>query len=313
VTPDNRSLQRVLTASPPDNDRDWDGQLSPHPTTNAGERFDMRTECNNGRIDAGEDCDGSKLDGKTCTDFGFAAGTLGCVQCKFDTSQCNDCGNGVADKGERCDGTDLRGRTCTKLGYTRGTLGCASDCTLDESSCEELQITGTGTATRDCYLEWSVINPGARVRRRRPSSKQRCTDNDPSCDLDGGTLDACTYRVHLCFNREDSRLKRCRPRQISGFKLLRPSAADPTQQANALALLDAASALGTSTRDGETVVFETAVSTPDVCSPPASIVVPVDVRAGAPPRKGRLVIKAVAADSRGRRDKDQIKLDCRPR
>ena len=36
-----------------------------------------------------EECDGSALGGKTCVDFGFTQGTLGCTAlCKFDLTQC---------------------------------------------------------------------------------------------------------------------------------------------------------------------------------------------------------------------------------
>lgn len=56
--------------------------------------------CGNGAIDAGEDCDGSELAGKSCQDFNdssgkkYASGSLACHplghknQCRFDTSGC---------------------------------------------------------------------------------------------------------------------------------------------------------------------------------------------------------------------------------
>ncbi|MFH1591826.1 MAG: hypothetical protein ABIB47_00460, partial [Candidatus Woesearchaeota archaeon] len=48
-------------------------------------------ECGNGRIDAGESCDGNNLGGKTCqtVDSKFTGGDLKCnVECKFDTREC---------------------------------------------------------------------------------------------------------------------------------------------------------------------------------------------------------------------------------
>jgi hypothetical protein len=45
--------------------------------------------CGNGKIDAGESCDGPDVGGKTCVDFGKNAGYLACTSnCTFDTSGC---------------------------------------------------------------------------------------------------------------------------------------------------------------------------------------------------------------------------------
>ena len=46
--------------------------------------------CNNDDVlDAGEQCDGTDLDGKDCTTFGYTGGTLSCTgSCTFDTSAC---------------------------------------------------------------------------------------------------------------------------------------------------------------------------------------------------------------------------------
>jgi len=45
--------------------------------------------CGNGQIDSGEQCDGSNLNGQTCTSLGFAGGTLSCYSnCTFNTSSC---------------------------------------------------------------------------------------------------------------------------------------------------------------------------------------------------------------------------------
>jgi len=47
------------------------------------------TECGNSKLEEGEDCDGTKLGGETCTGLGFTGGTLKCADdCTFDTSKC---------------------------------------------------------------------------------------------------------------------------------------------------------------------------------------------------------------------------------
>jgi hypothetical protein len=60
--------------------------------------------CGNGKIDSGEDCDGTNLGGKTCKDFGFTGGTLVCksTDCTFDTSGCTG-GPGVCDNDGVCE------------------------------------------------------------------------------------------------------------------------------------------------------------------------------------------------------------------
>ncbi len=52
---------------------------------------DYNPRCGDNRINQpSEECDGSRLGGKTCGDFGFTEGTLSCTsQCKFNTNQCS--------------------------------------------------------------------------------------------------------------------------------------------------------------------------------------------------------------------------------
>jgi hypothetical protein len=44
--------------------------------------------CGDGVIEGDEDCDGNNLGGATCASFGFTSGTLNCVACSYDTSNC---------------------------------------------------------------------------------------------------------------------------------------------------------------------------------------------------------------------------------
>lgn len=46
--------------------------------------------CGNGRLDPGEQCDGTNLFGRTCKDLGFVGGTLACKDCLFDNRGCHE-------------------------------------------------------------------------------------------------------------------------------------------------------------------------------------------------------------------------------
>ncbi len=57
--------------------------------------------CGDGVIDVGEQCDGTNLGGKTCSDYGFTSGSLSCTgSCTINTSGCTS------------------GTTCTHNGFT---------------------------------------------------------------------------------------------------------------------------------------------------------------------------------------------------
>jgi len=58
--------------------------------------------CDNGQLDAGEECEGEDLGGQTCTTIvgGYTGGTLACgASCRYDTIGCilPSCGDGVLD------------------------------------------------------------------------------------------------------------------------------------------------------------------------------------------------------------------------
>ncbi len=103
-------------------------------------------KCGNGKLDSGEKCDGTILNGKTCADIvGLGStGTLSCdSSCQFNTTKCTasrGCGNGTLEDGEQCDGTTFINdvKTCKAYApsvYSSGTLKCSDNCQVDTSSC----------------------------------------------------------------------------------------------------------------------------------------------------------------------------------
>lgn len=105
--------------------------------------------CGDGVVAGGEECDGTNLNGESCTSLGYDSGTLRCATCAFDTSRCVStgpvCGNGLIESGEVCDGANVNGLSCISFGLSGGTLGCASDCLdYDYTGCAADPVCGDG-------------------------------------------------------------------------------------------------------------------------------------------------------------------------
>ncbi len=57
------------------------------------------SQCGNGTVEPGEECDGTNLNNETCESLTGYAGPIRCSDCSFDTSQCT-CGDGSCDAWE---------------------------------------------------------------------------------------------------------------------------------------------------------------------------------------------------------------------
>lgn len=119
-----------------------------YPSTDTVNRCKINTttcsQCGNNLLDAGETCDGTALNSKTCQTQGFDGGTLTCMNATvpgncgaFNTTACYRCGDGnINPPGESCDGLNLGTATCSTVpgGFNRGTLSC-SGCGFNTSQC----------------------------------------------------------------------------------------------------------------------------------------------------------------------------------
>jgi len=108
--------------------------------------------CGNGRLDAGELCDGSDLNEQTCQKLNFYRGDLACTKyCTYDIRGCDGfCGDGLLEEPEECEGFDLSEQTCQSFGYYRGLLSCGDDCRIDLSGCEERCGDGVVNGPEQC-------------------------------------------------------------------------------------------------------------------------------------------------------------------
>jgi hypothetical protein len=299
-TPDNRALQRIALSGK--NRSDWTSVLDPVLANNAGATGMLpATLCGDDIISQGEECDGTALAGATCASLGFAKGKLTCKQCHYDTTECTTCGNDAINGKEECDGGDLGERTCASLGYTGGTLACTETCKLTMAACDpSFFVVGGGLPKTDCLGEWRIANTtGGPNIKGKTTPRQTCKDGDAGCDADGAANGTCVFTVAPCFNRADARLAKCPAGSISGWTLLgKVDAANPTSAS----LVSAVAALGTSTVEGVTVTFVSALGKADACT--EAVAVPV-------PAGSKLALRARTAGLGGKpKDADLLKLSC---
>jgi len=98
--------------------------------------------CGNGIVEEGEQCEGG-VGAKTCEYFGFDNGSLSCVKCMYNTSQCRgiegnySCEDGHFNPGEQCDPPDFSITKCNEMSasFVSGALSCDENCMLSTESC----------------------------------------------------------------------------------------------------------------------------------------------------------------------------------
>jgi cysteine-rich repeat protein len=241
-----------------------------------------RTDCRPAR------CGDTVIDSDETCDDGNLTSCDGCdATCQTEVAL--GCGNGLAlpGCGEQCDD---------------GNLGDGDGCS---PTCQNELISGGGSAKFDCLTAWSVDNPSNTPRLGSDGSfnrKQRCNDNDPACDFDGGAVGSCTFQLRMCGNV--TALASCVPSpQLASWKLDRPSERDAQKSAVAAAVVDAL----TGSVPGAIV----GPRGTDLCSATVAVVVPLAGHAGRF-RAGKRSLRTTAQDYAGTKDIDKLDLRCLP-
>ena len=174
--------------------------------------------CGDGKMQPGEECDGTDVAGRTCLNFDYYTGALACSEdCKLDFSACNaggSCGDGIIQVafGESCDDQALGEATCTSIGHAGGVLACAADCTFDVSGCAVCGDEVISEPFEDCEdddLQGASCENLGYYGGSLACSDQTCTYDTSNCETFGwcgdGTIqqsrescDGANLNGHTC-------------------------------------------------------------------------------------------------------------------
>ena len=149
--------------------------------------------CNNGKIESGEDCDGTQfVDNKnTCSawDDKYTSGSVSCNNCKVDLSKCSTtstpvCGNGKIESGEDCDELQFvdNKTECSAWDskYKSGSVSC-NKCKVDYSKCSTLECTEDSAECVEKEFSIKKCIDGKYVTEKCPDEKPYCKTDAEAC------------------------------------------------------------------------------------------------------------------------------------
>jgi len=195
-----------------------------------------------------------------------------------------------------------------RISVTRKAPG-ADDCNAGAAACSP---GGKLTGRTECLLEMRVSPTPPPDASGAPASKVVCTEGDPACDLDPDTENAeCLFEMALCINNADPRLTACVPSDVSELRVTSPRATSLLQtDRDARAALDAVigGASGLALPKGAPL----ANATPDLCTAPIELHVPLKQLGSGALRPGRMKVSVKARASDRRSDPDTLTLQCLP-
>ena len=147
--------------------------------------------CGDSLVEDDEECDTDKLNGKSCADMGFGAGTLKCSSsCVFDTSECVECDSDIhcakrSDRKTKCENQVcvkppvVNEPECTKDKPCKVGFYCHEDASMPElNKCEAqsvCEVNGCLDVQTLCYnVNWNT--PGMAELCPKGCKDNKCTD-----------------------------------------------------------------------------------------------------------------------------------------
>lgn len=150
--------------------------------------------CGDNIAEGEEECDGTDLRGESCESLNLGTGTLGCIDCHYDTSGCSNpqlCGNNTVNNNEDCDGTDLDGQTCESLNLGTGNLLCDSDCNFDTGGCSGQADCGNALIEYPETCDGTNLGNATCESIGQPSGVLACLGDCTDFDISGCVGDQC--------------------------------------------------------------------------------------------------------------------------
>jgi lysophospholipase L1-like esterase len=181
-----------------------------------------------------------------------------------------------------------------------------------------LCIPGGGPRGTDCRLEVLVDAVPSFTQRGIPKSRVYCVEGDPTCDADSDPqARVCGFEIRLCINNNDPRFSACVPGTTDAFEVRQPrlTSADVDDLANLSALEERAGAGGLGLhvyRKRAPFAGGAANSTPDLCSEPLRIRVPLRRLTSGRLLSGRRRVQLRVYGSDGKLDTDSLIFLCLP-
>lgn len=180
---------------------------------------------------------------------------------------------------------------------------------------------GTGSRAVNCIAEWTLTPAPANDARGIPGTRLVCLEGNPACDLDAEP-GVCSFAIALCINNDDPRLAACRPDAVESLEVKSPRATsiDASDVANRAALEDLTRCRADGVcvplvRRGVLVTGDDRTSvpnaTPNLCADPVTVRVPLRLRTGKTPAKGKRTFKLTTRGAAGG-DVDRLQLYCLP-
>jgi len=169
---------------------------------------------------------------------------------------------------------------------------------------------GAAGSKTDCFVELLPQPAPPLDPRGVPSRTVRCRDGDPSCDTDG-VNGSCAFTLSLCINNHDPRLPACVPRDVASVEITSPRKTS-RKEIERTVHAQLAAAFGPGGELGVQAGSALANATPDHCTAPLPIDLPLAQSLSGSLRTSKLKIgvRVRASDRRG--DADVIVLQCLP-